>query len=304
MQSDEQIVRDEGAVPPQSFNPTAMSPMEGRPVVRAPQQLRLHRALDEFDWVGVICELNEVARLTNLSVAEPILITTSGTLLAGFERWRLALFQGRREIDCIEYPLSEDESLLFILTHHRPQRGWNAFVRIRLSLTLEPYFQQKALDNMRAGGKYKGLANLPEAQHVDVRQEIADAAGAGARNVSNVKKILQTAHPGLIEALRNGALTINGAVQFCKLPQAEQLEQFIRYMEERAINKVIRRSITRPKEEKTCPDAATVLDALQFREAQQPGSVVVRVGRLQRTVVLVGQDLLTGRYPQEELELT
>ena len=28
---------------------------------------------------------------------------------------------------------------------------------------------------MRAGGKYKGLANLPEAQHIDVRQEIAGA---------------------------------------------------------------------------------------------------------------------------------
>ena len=281
-----------------------MSRLDGRPVVRSPEQLRLHRALEELGWTCVIGEFNDAARLTNTSITEPILITTNGTILAGFGRWRLALFQGRQEIDCIEYPFSEDESLQFIISHHQPQRGWNAFVRIRLVLTLEPYFQQKALDNMRAGGKYKGLANLPEAQHIDVRKEIADAAGAGARNVSNVKKILQTAHPGLIEALRDGALTINGAVQFCKLPQAEQLEQFIRYMEERAINKVIRRSITRPKEEKTCPDATTVLDALQFREAQQPGSVVVRVGRLQRTVVLVGQDLLTGRYPQEELELT
>ena len=281
-----------------------MSRLDGRPVVRSPEQLRLHRALEELGWTCVIGEFNDAARLTNTSITEPILITTNGTILAGFGRWRLALFQGRQEIDCIEYPFSEDESLQFIISHHQPQRGWNAFVRIRLVLTLEPYFQQKALDNMRAGGKYKGLANLPEAQHIDVRKEIADAAGAGARNVCNVKKILQTAHPGLIEALRDGALTINGAVQFCKLPQAEQLEQFIRYMEERAINKVIRRSITRPKEEKTCPDAATVLDALQFREAQQPGSVVVRVGWLQRTVVLVGQDLLTGRYPQEELELT
>ena len=72
------------AVPPQSFNPTAMSRLEGRPVVRSPEQLRLHRALDELDWVGVIGELNEAARLTNSSVTEPILITTNGTILAGF----------------------------------------------------------------------------------------------------------------------------------------------------------------------------------------------------------------------------
>jgi len=182
--------------------------------------------------------------------------------------------------------------------------GWNAFIRIRLALTLEPSLQQKALDNMRAGGKYKGSANLPEAQHIDVRQEIARAAGVGARNVSNVRTILQTAHPRLIEALRNSTLTINRAIQFCKLPRAEQLEQFIRYSEERATNKVIRRSIARPKEEKISPDVVTVLDALQHQEARQPGSVAVRVGRHKRTVVLIGRDLFAGPHSQKELKLT
>ncbi len=292
------------AVPPQSFNPTAMSRLEGRPVVRFPEQLRLHRALEELGWTGVIDEFNDAARLTNPSVTEPILITTNGTILAGFGRWRLAVFDGRHEIHCIEYPLSEDEALQFILTHHQTRRGWNAFVRIRLALTLEPYFQQRALDNMRAGGKYKGWANLPEAQHIEVRQEIARAAGVGARNVSNVKTILQTAHPRLKEALRDGTLTINRAMQFCKLPRAEQLEQFIRHSEERETNKVIRQSIARPKEEKTSPDVAAVLDALQQQEARQPGSVAVRVGRHKRTVILIGQDLFAGPHSQKELKLT
>ena len=146
-----------------------MSRLEGRPVVRSPEQLRLHHALEELGLIGVVDEINEAARLKYQPVLEPILITRNGTILAGFERWRLALFEGRREIDCIEYPLSEDESLPFILTHHRPRRGWNAFVRIRLALTLEPYLQQKALDNMRTGGKYKGWASLPDVQRIDVR---------------------------------------------------------------------------------------------------------------------------------------
>lgn len=287
-----------------SFGSTAMSRLEGRPVVRFPEQLRLHRALEELGWTGVIDEFNAAARLTNPSVTEPILITTNETILAGFGRWRLAVFDGRHEINCIEYPLSEDEALQFILTHHQTRCGWNAFVRIRLALNLEPYFQQRALDNMRAGGKYKGWANLPEAQHIEVRQEIARAAGVCARNVSNVKTILQTAHPRLKEALRNGTLTINRAIQFCKLPRAEQLEQFIRYSEERATNKVIRQSILRPKEEKTSLDFVAVLDALQQQEARQPGSVAFRVGRHKRTVVLVGQDLFAGPRSQKELNLT
>ena len=292
------------AVAQQSFNPTAMSRLEGRPVVRFPEQLRLHRALDELGWTGAVDEFNNAAQLTNQSVTEPMLITTNGTIVAGFGRWRAAVFEGRHEINCIEYPLSEDESLQFMLAHHQTQCGWNAFVRILLALTLEPNLQQRALDNMRAGGKQKGWANLPEAQHIDVRQEIARAAGVCARNVSNVKTILEVAHPRLLEALRNGTLTINRALQFCKLPRGEQSEEFIRYSEERATNKVIRGCIARPKEEKMSPDVVAILDALQQQEARQPGSVSVRVGRHKRTVVLIGQDLFAGPHSQKDLNLT
>jgi hypothetical protein len=290
-------------VPPQSFNPTAMSPLEGRVVVRSPQQLRPHPALDELGWSGVD-ELNVAARLKNQSVPEPILITTNGTILAGFGLWRLAVFERRHELHCIEYPLSEDESLKFILTYHQTRRGWNDFVRICLALKLELYFQQRARDNMSAGGKYKGSANLPEAHRIDVREEIARIGGVCPRNVSNVKKIREVAHPRLKEALQDGTLKINRAMQFCKLPRAEQLEQFIRYSEERATNKVIRRSIARPKEEKTSLDVAAVLDALQQQEVRQPGSVTVRVGRHKRTVVLIDQDLFAEPHSQKELHLT
>ena len=157
---------------------------------------------------------------------------------------------------------------------------------------------------MRAGGKYKGSANLPEAQHIDVRQEIARVAAVCPRNVSNVRTILKVAHPQLMEALRNGTLKINRAIQFCKLPRAEQLQQFIRYNEERATNRVIRRRISQPKEKHANLDAIAVLDALQHQEARQPGSVAIRVGRHKRTVVLIGQDLLAGTHSQKELKLT
>jgi hypothetical protein len=144
---------------------------------------------------------------------------------------------------------------------------------------------------------------LPEAQHIDVRQEIASAAGVGARNVGNVKTILRNAHPRLITALLNGTLTINGAMPLCKLPKAEQLERFIRQSEDREINKVIRRSVSRPNEEKTSADVATVLDALQQQEARQPGSVLLQFGRFRRTAIVIGQDLLAGPYSQKELDL-
>jgi hypothetical protein len=128
-------------VPAQPSDLTATSRVKGRPIVRFPEQLRLHRALEELGWTGVIDEFNNVARLKNQSVPEPILITTNGTILAGFGFWRLAVFERRHELHCIEYPLSEDESLQFILTYHQTRRGWNDFVRICLALTLEPVLQ-------------------------------------------------------------------------------------------------------------------------------------------------------------------
>jgi hypothetical protein len=278
--------------------------LEARPVVRSPQQLRLHPALEELGWSGEIDEFNEAGRVSHASVTDPILITMNGTILSGFGRWRSAVFDGRLEINCIEYPLGEDESLEFILTHHQTRCGWSDFVRIRLALTLEPNLQRKALENMRTGGKLKGWANLPEAQHINVRKEIARAAGVGDRNVSNLRTIIQRAHPTLIGALKEGTLSINRAVQLCNLPKTRQLEQFIRYSEERATNRVIRRSVARPKEEKIRPDVVRVLDALQHQEARLPGSVAVRVGRHKRTVVLIGQDLIVGPHSQKELTLT
>jgi hypothetical protein len=305
LRSEEQQIRDGVAVPPESFNPTRMSPRVWCPVVRCPRQLRLHPALDELGWSGGIDEFNEAALLTNMPVNEPLLITTGGIILAGIGRWRAAIFDAKPEINCIEYPVGNDEALQFIIRHHQPHHAWNPFIRICLALKLEPYFQKRALDNMRAGGKYKGLAKLPKAQHIDARQEIANSAGpgAGARNVGNVKTILQAAHPRLIKALTDGNLSINCAVPWCKLPKAQQVEQFINYLWERATQKVIRQAIGGSKKDESNPDFRAVIDMLQRQEAQQPGSVMLRCPRLQRTVIVIGQDLLAGPYSQNSLKL-
>jgi hypothetical protein len=276
---------------------------EARPVVRPLKELRLHPALEKLGWAGLVEEFNDAVQPATRSIHHPILIATDGTVLAGFGRWRLAVFEQRSEIYCIEQSLSADDSLAFILAHHQMQRGWNAFVRIRLTLTLKPHFQQRALDNMRAGGKLKGLANLPEAHRIDVRREIADIAGVCPRNVGNAETILTIAHPALIEALGNGTLKINRAMQFCKSPHAEQLEEFICYSEERATSKVIRRCLMQQPKSEIRLDTGAVLEALNRREQLHSGSFSVRIVRTKGTVILVGQGLLDEINAQTELPL-
>jgi hypothetical protein len=121
--------------------------------------------------------------------------------------------------------MNADEALQLSLALHRPRATWNDFIRIELALEQEQYFQSKALANQIARGKHKGLANLPKAQHIDVREKIADLAGVSPRTVGNVKIILKKAHPSLIEALHNGTITINGALEVCKFERMQQVEE-------------------------------------------------------------------------------
>jgi hypothetical protein len=162
----------------------------------------------------------------------------------------------------------------------------------------------------------------------------------GPRNVSNVEKIRESAHPRLIDALRNGMLKIHGAVELCKFSKAEQLERFICQSEDREIRKVNRRSIRSPREERTNPDSQSgatgkihlpkrgsrsarsiggqsgalgkrgptptvvaTLEALLQQEAMQPGSVEVRIGDSPRSVVILSRELLAGTLAQRRFIL-
>jgi hypothetical protein len=176
------------------------------------------------------------------------------------------------------------------LTLHRPRPGWNAFTRTELALQQERYFQSRALANQAAGGKHKGLANLPNAEHIDVRQEIAGLASVCPRNVGSVKIILKKAHPQLIEALRNGTVKINRALQLCRLQKAEQIEALAHFLGERSSSKTTDEFIEKLRLEKLSADIGTLLIALQRFQALKPGSVEVRPGTRTRTVILVGKD--------------
>jgi hypothetical protein len=181
-----------------------------------------------------------------------------------------------------------------MLGSSRTRRGWNAFVRICLALKLESSFQQQALENQRAGGKHKGSAKLPEAHRLDVRQEIADAAGVGARNVSKVKAILRSAHPKLKEALFTGTLSIHRAFQWSALSKSQKAAAFANYQWNRTTGKIIRQTLAPKKEQPVTLDALSVLRALQIQEEAQAGSVLVRMGSLRNTVVLLGRGELPG----------
>jgi hypothetical protein len=80
-----------------------------------------------------------------------------------------------------------------------------------LALDLESLFQEKARSNQRLGGQYKGSSNLTETDKLDVRSQIAAAAGVSVGNVSKVKQLEAAAHSELLQALHSGEVSIHRA---------------------------------------------------------------------------------------------
>src|SRR5207248_6325810 len=79
------------------------------------------------------------------------------------------------------------------------------------ALDLEPSLREKARGNQGVGGKKGDSSNLTEAERLDVRSEIAAAAGVSVGNVSKVKQLMMTARPELRQAVRNGEISIHRA---------------------------------------------------------------------------------------------
>lgn len=266
---------------------TGRNGLGGHQVIRSPGALRLHSAFNDLNLSGWL--VNSELQAKPQDVHEPILITNQGILLAGFAEWHAALCAGQGEIVCIECALNADEALQLILTLHRPRVAWNDFTRTELALGQEPYFQAKALANQIAGGKHKGLANLPKAQHIDVRERIADLAAVSPRTVGNVKIILKKAHPSLVEALHNGAITINGALEVSKFDRTRQVEELARFLAARSNNKTYREYIDKLQVEQFGADLGGFFTKLQQFEATNPGSVELRSGTGKKTVIIVGK---------------
>jgi hypothetical protein len=134
--------------------------------------------------------LSALAALGNLAFREPIVVTSSQTIIDGYARFQLAQQQGRDTLPCLEYDLSEEDALRWLIQIHRPSWGLNSFGRILLALDLEPLLQEKARSNQQIGGRHKGLSSLTKAQKVDRRSELAEAAGVSSGNIRKVKQLI------------------------------------------------------------------------------------------------------------------
>ena len=171
--------------------------------------------------------------------ADPITITHENVILEGYAVWQLAKLQNRATLTCIVRHMDHEESLLHLLDRNRGSKGLGDYVRILMALELEPWFKERAKSNQRVGGREKGSTQLAEADRLDVRIEIARAAGVSAGNISKVKKILQSATPELQSALCAGEIKINRGAVWAKSAASTQLQYLANHRTERGVRRTI-----------------------------------------------------------------
>ena len=278
----------------------------GQLTTRRVEQLHPHPAYVRYGLAVPASRLSALADLGDLAFREPLVITRKGTILDGRARWELARLQGRVTLPCLQYQLAEAESLHWLLQRHRRSNGLNDFTRILLALELEPWFREKALAHQRSGGQYKGASKLTEAERLDVRSEIAQAAGVSVGNVNKVRQLMVSAHPDVVGALRSGEVRIHRAWLWHKESPQGQRAALWKYRSERGIRRTVRTLISRhqPKSPTTPPGVAELVRHLPELDSGRLGSISVVVIRGPGKTIYLTEELSQSIEAQKELALT
>ena len=278
-------------------NPAAPATALCQPTLIELRAGNLHPHPRYGELCGPVAEptLFEMAKLGDRLFEEPLVVTDSGIILDGYKRWLMALNQKRTHLLCIQHSLdSESDVLRFLVDLQlRKPKVQNDFLRILLALELEPLLRTIAKERQQIGGRDKGSSNLTTDIPMDVRSEIARMAKVSAGNVTKAKQILGRGCPDLLDALRDGEISIHRGHGWSKQPHVRQKGLLLEWRDA----KDIRYRISRLLKKHTQGSPSGSLTPSQLAQLLVSGSsltdkVVVEVIKCQGRRILVSEELV------------
>ena len=249
-------------------------PHEDRLVYLPTAALRPHPTYQELCGPIAATRVRRMAQQAG-AIREPLLTTTDGTILDGHARWQVATERQQPILPCIEYDLTEEEALQFVIERHRTSEGLNDFCRIRLALHLEPHFRERSYRRQRVDSTNMRASNLTKIDRVDVRADIARVAGASTGNVTKVKQLLETVMPEIREQLRLGALSIHRAWKWRLLPAEQQRDALWKHQNRKDLRQTIRHLIAQHAQSRSSVPAVDQLRAVLGGLATDETALVV-----------------------------
>ena len=147
---------------------------------------------------------------------------------------------------------------------------------------------------------------MTDAEKLDVRSEIASIAGVSVGNVTKVKQLVRTAHPDVLQALRDGGISIHRAWLWSKETPNEQREALWLYQGERGVKKAIRSLVHghQPKSQPVVLDLDQLFDRLSSLESNKVRRVQVAVIDAPGETVFITDQLFQTLGAQGEIALT
>jgi hypothetical protein len=213
--------------------------------------------------------------------------------------------QGEKTLTCLQLNMTEEEALLWLIRKHHRSTIINDFSRILLALELEPWFKVRARSSQQVGGQRKASSNLTQAEKLDVRSEIAHAAGASDGNVSKVKRLLQEGIPEVLEALRLGEVSIHRASVWVQDDPDKQHAKLDLHRNLRGITKRIGSLLRAHRCRRATGeqlDLQRIANALATMPEEQKTIVLVSEVSVPGYALLLSPRLLQALVTQEELQ--
>jgi hypothetical protein len=266
----------------------------------SPRELHPHPTLERYGIALTTVEHNRIAQQDDAAFQEAVEITTAGTILDGYAQWKTALDAHCSQILCIEYSLTDEQAIEWLLRRHRRRNGWNSYCRIVVALELENKLRQEVA-NQRAGGQKKGLlSDLTKAAEVHLRSKLAELACVCEAYIDYVKELRKEADASVLQALERGEISIHRAWTWRKFSKSEQRE----ILENGTADKAVRLAFPRPHKEQTVSvDPRRVLQALGMLLDRDAGEIKFSVIPIPGKRFAISEELFTSMQSQGELKL-
>lgn len=244
------------------------------------------------------------ACLKTHTVGEPIQVSTSGIVLKGIDQFEAFRSQADEMITCIVFPWDDDEALQRIIEQTAPQDALSEYSRILLARDLlDSWLKELAKENMRLGGKHKGLSNLTNLTEVHRRKEIARVARVAEGYVSYATRLSAAATNEVKQALLTNELPIYLAVGFLT-SERSQHECLVDFRAERTRTKDVRQATRKPKRRKDLVEnllPEQVCRAIEKWATNTHKQIHIGTIRTKGNVMLISNDLLDQLYCSGDL---
>jgi hypothetical protein len=281
-----------------------------RLIWRCVSELRAHPSYVRNGLAAPVSKMAALSEIGDLAFREPIIITPGGIVIDGYARWQTAQECGRKTILCLEYDVSEIETLRWLIRSHFPFHGLSAYSRILLARDLRPTLREKALLNKRTGGREKHSSNLTEAEKVDVRRVVAQAAGVSVGNVTKFEQLRSTVIPDVLEALGRGEIRLHRAWGWRNMLPNQQKEQVRLHRLKRDLRRKVKTLISKHRVKTssggsflsigTLSQLTQRLSTMLIDERDEPDRLVIALIDLPGKCVFLTQELFDAVSVEKE----